>query len=75
MKTGSPLGPPIEHDVQVTRVALRSGRRTLAAGTISGETELWDAPTGMPLGKPITLGAQGNIRDLVSFPAAAWSRS
>jgi serine/threonine protein kinase/WD40 repeat protein len=69
--TGAPLGPPIEHDAPVPRIALGADGRTLAIGTSAGDVELWDAPTGIPLGKPINLGpAWKQINDLMFIKCA-----
>src|SRR2546427_1302 len=45
----------------------RAGKRTLAAGGYDGTVRRWEAPTGKPIGQPLT-GHTGGVTSLAFSP-------
>jgi serine/threonine protein kinase/WD40 repeat protein/tetratricopeptide (TPR) repeat protein len=65
IETGSPLGPPIEHDFPIRGAfAIGPDGRTLATSVNPGILRFWDARTGLQLGPSRT---QGSSDDFLLF--------
>jgi WD40 repeat protein len=69
--TGQPLGPPLQHQGEVTAVAFSPDGKAVLTGSWdslgkTGEARLWSAATGQPLGPP--LQHQGEVTAVAFGP-------
>jgi WD40 repeat protein len=67
VKTGKPVGPPLEHLGTVTAVAFSPDGKRILTGSYDGMGRVWDARTGKPLGPP--LQHQGKVNGKVNVVA------
>jgi WD40 repeat protein len=53
LRTGKPLGPPLQHQGGLAAVAFSPDGSSFATGGMDGLTRLWETATGRPLGAPV----------------------
>ena len=52
IKTGEPIGPPLQHQAGANSVAVSPDGRTVLTSNGDGTARLWDVSTRKPLGPP-----------------------